>query len=150
MRYGALTMSLYKKLWLGTVLLFLLLFSGSLLVTTLSAKSYLEQQISMKNADNVAILALSLAQQVTGSGQLESVLSAQFDTGFYELIELRDPEGRIIILRQEHPPIEDAPAWFISLFSINVQEGVASVQSDRQQIGTLTLRSHSRFAYEKL
>jgi len=143
-------MSLHKKLWLAIIVLLLIVFSGSFLVTTLSAKSYLEQQISMKNADNAAALALALTQQGADEVLLELTLSAQFDTGFYELIELRAPDGKLAVLRQDEQPVEGAPAWFVSLFRLDVEDGVAAVQAGWQQVGTLTLRSHSRFAYEEL
>ncbi|MFV8818041.1 EAL domain-containing protein [Haliea sp. E17] len=143
-------MSLHSKLWLAIIGLLLIVFSGSFLVSTLSAKSYLQQQITMKNADNAAALALSLTQQGADDVLLELTLSAQFDTGFYELIELRDPEGKLKILRQDEHPVEGVPVWFMSLFPINVEDGVASVQSGWQQVGTLTLRSHSKFAYQRL
>ncbi len=143
-------MSLHTKLWLAIIVLLLAVFSGSFLVSTLSAKSYLQQQISMKNADNAAALALSLTQQGADETLLEVTLSAQFDTGFYELIELRDPEDKLMILRQDEHPIEDVPGWFMALFPINVEDGIATVQSGWQQVGTLTLRSHSKFAYGRL
>ena len=53
-------MSLYKQLWLAIVLLLTIVFSVSFLVTTLSARTYLEEQLSMKNVDNANALALSL------------------------------------------------------------------------------------------
>ena len=143
-------MTLHKKLWLAIIGLLLIVFSGSFLVTTLSAKSYLQQQISMKNADNAAALALSLTQQGADEVLLELTLSAQFDTGFYELIELRAPDGKLMILRQDNQPAGGAPSWFISLFKLNVEDGIANVQKGWQQVGTLTLRSHSKFAYERL
>ena len=143
-------MTLHKKLWLAIIGLLLIVFSGSFLVTTLSAKSYLQQQISMKNADNAAALALSLTQQGADEVLLELTLSAQFDTGFYELIELRAPDGKLMILRQDNQPASGAPSWFISLFKLNVEDGIANVQKGWQQVGTLTLRSHSKFAYERL
>lgn len=143
-------MSLHKKLWLAIIVLLLLVFSGSFLVSTLSAKSYLQQQLSMKNADNAAALALSLTQQGADEVLLELTLSAQYDTGFYELIELRDPQGKLMILRQDDQPVTDAPKWFTSLFKLNVEDGIAAVQDGWNQVGTLTLRSHSRFAYARL
>ena len=45
-------MSLFKQLWLAIVILLTLVFGGSFIVSSLSAKAYLEQQLSMKNADN--------------------------------------------------------------------------------------------------
>ena len=143
-------MSLFKQLWLAIVLLLAVIFSVSFLVTTLSAKAYLQKQLSMKNADNATALALSLTQQGADEILLELTLSAQFDTGYYELIELTDPEGKTTIRRIADQTEAGAPAWFMGLFPIQVEPGVATVQSGWKQAGTLTLLSQSRFAYEEL
>jgi len=143
-------MSLYKQLWLGVVLLLTLVFGGSFLVSSLSARAYLEQQLYMKNADNATALALSLTQQGADEILLELTLAAQFDTGFYELIELVDPEGQVSVRREDSGEITEAPGWFVKLLPIEVEPGVAQVQKEWQQLGTLTLRSHSRFAYGEL
>lgn len=143
-------MSLYKQLWLAIIFLLTLVFGGSFVVSSLSAKAYLEQQLYMKNADNAAALALSLTQQQADPVMLELVLSAQFDTGHYQLIELRSPDGALLVQREDTRPITDAPAWFTSLLPIEVEPGVAQVQQGWQQLGTLTLSSHSRFAYREL
>ncbi len=143
-------MSLYKQLWLGVVLLLALVFGGSFLVSSYSARAYLEQQLYMKNADNATALALSLTQQGADEILLELTLAAQFDTGFYELIELVSPEGQLMVRREDTQKITEAPAWFIKLLPIDVQPGMADVQKGWQQLGTLTLRSHSRFAYGEL
>ncbi|AQA18038.1 GGDEF domain-containing protein [Halioglobus japonicus] len=143
-------MSLRTKLWLAIIALLLAVFSGSFLVSMLSAKSYLEQQISMKNADNAAALALSLTQQGADEVLLELTLSAQFDTGFYELIELLSPEGEVLIRRHDTQSASEAPAWFVNAFPLNIDDGAAVIQSGWSQVGTLNLRSHSRFAYDQL
>ncbi|QFU76899.1 EAL domain-containing protein [Halioglobus maricola] len=143
-------MSLRIKLWLAIIALLLAVFSGSFLVSTLSAKSYLEQQISMKNADNAAALALSLTQQGADEVLLELTLSAQFDTGFYELIELQSPAGDTVIQRRDTQSASEAPQWFVSAFPLNIEDGIAAIQSGWTQVGTLILRSHSRFAYDQL
>jgi EAL domain-containing protein (putative c-di-GMP-specific phosphodiesterase class I)/GGDEF domain-containing protein len=143
-------MSLFKQLWLAIVLLLSLVFGGSFVVSSLSAKSYLQQQLYMKNSDNAAALALSLTQQQADGVMLELILSAQFDTGHYELVELVGPEGNLIVRREDRQAIKDAPAWFMRLLPIDVEPGIAQVQRGWQQVGTLTLRSHSRFAYKEL
>ena len=143
-------MSLYKQLWLAVIFLLTLVFVGSVIVTSLSAKTYLQQQLSMKNSDNATALALSLTQQDADEVLLELTLSAQFDTGFYELIQLTDPEGVVTILREDTQDTGDAPDWFMKLFPIEVEPGIASVMKGWQQVGLLTLRSHSRFAYAQL
>jgi len=89
----------------------LLVFGGSFLVSSLSAKAYLEQQLTMKNADNATALALSLTQQHADMVLLELTLSAQFDTGFYEMIQLVDPEGNVAIYREDTQIVDDAPHY---------------------------------------
>ena len=143
-------MSLFKQLWLAIVLLLSLVFGGSFIVSSYSAKAYLEQQLTMKNADNANALALSLTQQGADEVLLELTLAAQFDTGFYEMIQLADPEGNVSIYRVDDTPVEDAPGWFMALFPIDVEPGIAAVQKGWQQMGVITLRSHSKFAYKEL
>jgi EAL domain-containing protein (putative c-di-GMP-specific phosphodiesterase class I)/GGDEF domain-containing protein len=145
-----LNMSLQKKLWLAITLLLLLVFSASFIATTLSARSFLEQQISIKNAESATALALSLGQQDTHKAPIELALSAQFDTGLYEMIEFRDPQGRPTVLRQDERGIQEAPGWFVALFPIRAGDGTATIHSSDQQAGTLRLRNHSRFAYGHL
>ncbi len=143
-------MSLYKQLWLSIILLLALVLGVSLLVTTLSAKSYLEEQLAIKNADNANALALSLGQQGADPVLMELTLAAQFDTGFYELIELNDPDGNTLVRREDTPTSAPAPGWFMRLLPIEAAPGRATVQDGWQQAGTLTLQSHSRFAYREL
>jgi len=143
-------MSLYKQLWLAVVFLLSLVFVGSVIVSSLSAKTYLQQQLSMKNADNATSLALSLTQQEADEVMLELIISAQFDTGFYELIQLASPEGVVTISREDTQYTGDAPDWFMNLFRIEVEPGIAAVMKGWQQVGVLSLRSHSRFAYAEL
>lgn len=143
-------MSLYKQLWLAIIFLLTLVFGGSFVVSSLSAKTYLEQQLYMKNADNASALALSLTQQEADPVLLELVLSAQFDTGHYQLIELQGPEGDVLVRRESSHALTEVPEWFTRLLPIEVEPGIAQVQKGWQQIGTLTLRSHARFAYKEL
>lgn len=143
-------MSLYKQLWLAIILLLALVFGVSLFVTTLSAKGYLEKQLAIKNTDNATALALSLGQQGADEILMELTLAAQFDTGFYQLIELSDPDGNTLVRRESGIDNGAAPAWFVRLLPIDVPPGIATVQDGWKQAGTLTLQSHSRFAYREL
>ena len=52
-------MSMYRQLWLAIITSMLLALGGSLLASLLSARSYLEAQLSQKNADNATVLALA-------------------------------------------------------------------------------------------
>lgn len=144
-------MSLFRQLWLAIISLMVFIFIGSFLVSVFSARSYLEQQLSLKNIDNAESLALSISQQPNRDPvAVALVIAAQFDTGHYQLIRLVDPERRVIVEKQYTAADHDAPAWFVRLFPLHASDGIAQVQDGWRQLGTLTVISHARFAYREL
>lgn len=144
-------MSLFRQLWLAIISLMLFIFIGSFVISLLSARAYLEQQLSLKNIDNAEALALTLSQQPNKDPvAVALVISAQFDTGHYQLIRLTSPEQRVLAEHQYRGTDEETPDWFVRLFPIRANPGVAQVQDGWRQLGTLTVVSHNRFPYREL
>lgn len=143
-------MSMYRQLWLAIILSMLLALAGSLFASLLSARSYLEQQLSIKNADNASALALSLSQQNPDPVTVELAVAALFDSGHYESIRINDPHGKLMIERVAAPGNAGAPDWFVQRLPIDADPGEAQITSGWTQFGTVTLVSHSRFAYAAL
>jgi EAL domain-containing protein (putative c-di-GMP-specific phosphodiesterase class I)/GGDEF domain-containing protein len=143
-------MSLIKQLWLAVVFILVLASGGSFILSTLFSKYYLEQQLQMKNVDNVTSLALSMSQMQKDSATIDLLISAQFDSGHYQYIGLFDPNGALITERTNPRSHAEAPAWFIKLVPIEVQAGEAEIQDGWSQFGTLKLESDASFAYNKL
>lgn len=143
-------MSMYRQLWLAIIVSMLLALMGSLLASLLSARSYLEQQLSMKNADNASALALSLSQQNPDRVALELTVAALFDSGHYASIQIKDPHGKLIVERVAAQGDLGAPAWFVDRLPIRAEPGEAQITNGWTQLGTVTLVSHSRFGYQAL
>ncbi|MBB3183208.1 EAL domain-containing protein (putative c-di-GMP-specific phosphodiesterase class I)/GGDEF domain-containing protein [Halomonas fontilapidosi] len=143
-------MSLIKQLWLTIVVILLLAFGGSLFIGVSASRAYIEQEVRIKNADNANALALTMSQMPKDPVTLELLVAAQFDTGHYRRIELRDPQGEIIEQRQAGEAIEDVPAWFVDLVRFEVPPSQAVVQDGWRQFGTLTLESQHSYAYRSL
>ena len=143
-------MSMYRQFWLAIVVSTLLALLGSLLASTLSARAYLSEQLSIKNADNAAALALSLSQQNPDEVTVELTVSALFDSGHYELIRVTDPFGKTMVERLAPAGEFDVPAWFARQLPITATPGRAQISKGWQQFGAIELVSHSRFAYRAL
>ncbi|MEX1056621.1 MAG: LapD/MoxY N-terminal periplasmic domain-containing protein, partial [Natronospirillum sp.] len=144
-------MSLIKQLWIGIGLLMLLAFGGSFLVSTYSAKDYIEQQIQVKDIDNVTALALSMSQMDKDLVTLELLIAAQFDAGHYQQIVLRDNVGNPLVERYyEGEHNFSAPTWFHRAVTLETQPASALVQDGWQQFGELTVESHSGFSVDSL
>jgi diguanylate cyclase (GGDEF)-like protein len=144
-------MSLFRQLWLSIITLTVFVFLGSFLVSVLSARNYLEEQLLIKNGDNAAALALSLSQLPEKDPVTVALMvSAQFDTGHYQEIRLVDPSKQVIAEQRDATPVSGAPDWFVKLLPIRVQPGIAQVQDGWKQFATVSVLSHSQFAYREL
>ncbi|MEW5965935.1 MAG: LapD/MoxY N-terminal periplasmic domain-containing protein [Pseudomonadota bacterium] len=143
-------MTLTKQLWLAVVAIMALAFGISLGVSAWSAKSYLEDQLRLKNQDNATSLALSMSQIDKDPVMIELLLSAQFDIGHYRQIRLVSPGGEVIVDRVSDAAIGKVPAWFVDLVPLASEPGIAQVQDGWRQYGTLTVVSHNGFAYQSL
>lgn len=143
-------MSMYRQFWLAIVTSMLLALGGSLFASILSARAYLQSQLSIKNTDNASSLALSLSRGDPDPVSVELAVSALFDSGHYELIRVVDPVGKTLVERSAALGETEAPDWFVRRFPIRAEPGQAQISNGWQQFGTVTLISHSRFAYGAL
>ncbi|AXS80712.1 EAL domain-containing protein [Dechloromonas sp. HYN0024] len=144
-------MSLFRQLWLAVIASAVIAFTGSMVVSTLTARHYLERQLAIKNNDNAATLALAMSQLDKDPVTIELQISAVFDSGQYALVRLTDPDGKTMIEKAGPQNAgRNVPEWFIRLLPIESKPGQAQVSSGWNQFGTIELISHSSFAYTEL
>ena len=143
-------MSLVKQLWLAIVVVMTVAFGGSLVVSVLSARGYLEQQLQVKNIDNATSLALSLTQLDKDPVTVELQVAAQFDAGHYRFIRVTSPRGDTLVERVYEGQLEGAPQWFANLIPIQVEPGQAQIMDGWNQFGTISLASHEQYVYKSL
>lgn len=143
-------MSLMRQVWLLVLSVIALACVGSVLVSVGSARSYLENQLALKNSDNAQVLALSLSQQGGEPAMLELALAAQFDTGAYRSIRLRGSDGRVLFERVASSVAPMAPTWFVLLVPIDSHPGVAQVSDGWNALGAVEVVSQPVFAYADL
>jgi EAL domain-containing protein (putative c-di-GMP-specific phosphodiesterase class I)/GGDEF domain-containing protein len=143
-------MSMYRQIWLSIILTAVLSLAGGLLASTLSARSYLEDQLRMKNEDNAASLALSLSQRKADAMEIQVTVAALFDNGHYELIRVIDPNGKEIVSKNATSNAYDVPSWFVHSLPLISEPGHAQINNGWNQVGTITLVSSARFAYKAL
>lgn len=143
-------MSLIKQLWIAIILVMTIAFGGSMIVSVLSARHYLEQQLQVKNIDNATALALSLTQLEKDETLVGLLVAAQFDVGHYRFIRIVSPTGQTLVERVATDQKPGVPSWFIKLIPIQTAPGQALIQDGWNQYGTLTLASHDSYAYKSL
>ncbi len=157
-------MSLIKQLWIGILSLLLLALGGNFVISTLTAKTYLQEQLRLKNIDNANSLALSISQMPDQDAvTLELLITAQFDSGHYEYIIFQGTDKQTTIARHyektQTSPDKNSlhtnnnsqvPDWFAKRVNFDAAPGIAQIQNGWQQAGTLVVKSHSGYALEAL
>jgi predicted signal transduction protein with EAL and GGDEF domain len=143
-------MSMYRQLWLSILLSVLVGLGASLFAALINARGYLEAQLSMKNRDNAATLALGISQAKPEIDDVIIAVTAQYNSGQYEAIRVIDPEGKVLIEKTAPEERIDVPGWFMRWLPIRPEPGLARISSGWNEVGTLTLLSHSHFAYVAL
>lgn len=143
-------MSLMRQLWLAVIISTVMAFAGSLLVSIWSAQGYLTQQLERKNSDVASSLALSMTQQEKDPVTIELQVTALFDTGYYQLISVVDPFGKVISQRIQDKSEANVPPWFVKSFPISSKPGLAQISDGWKQYGTVKVISHTQFAYQAL
>lgn len=143
-------MSMYRQLWLAMIVSTLLALLGGLLASTQNARQYLSQQLTAKNVDNAAALALSLSRQEPDPVMVDLTVASLFDSGHYELIRVVDPAGKTMSERMAPAGQYGVPDWFVRLLPLHGEAGEASISNGWRQLGTITVISNSGVAYRSL
>ncbi len=144
-------MSLIKQLWIAVIVLITVVFISSFAISSYSARHYFSEQLHLKNIDNANVLALSMSQMEKDPILLELMIAAQFDSGHYQQIKLVQPDGTVLQQRSyDADSGNSVPQWFVRMMPLSVEPGVAQVQDNWRQFGTLYVESHSRFVYQAL
>lgn len=143
-------MSLMRRLWLSVLLAMLVGLLGCFVVSMLTAKSYLEQQLYVQASDSAASLALSMSQQSKDAAMSELLISALFDSGHFESISYRDVAGQVVVERVTAAPAPQAPRWFVALVPLQARAGEALVSDGWRQAGSLRIVASTRYAYASL
>ncbi|MGS0756972.1 LapD/MoxY N-terminal periplasmic domain-containing protein, partial [Roseateles sp. GG27B] len=143
-------MSLMRQVWLLVLAVVGLSLLGSELVSAVSVRQLMQTQLQIKNSDNAAALALALSQQRGEPELMELLISAQFDTGYYQHVLWRGADGKLAFERVSAGRPSTAPAWFVALTPITVQPGVAQVSNGWNAIGSVEVLSHSAYAHDAM
>ena len=145
-------MSLYRQLFLGLSLLFLLLLAGIAFSQFTTTRSYLveQQTIEINNAIHAVGLAISPYLEQDDIVAIESVINAMFDGSLYQKVTLELLDDNTAIERAYPAQPSDVPHWFQQWISIPTVTQQNTLTSGWLQYGKITVTSYPTLAYSKL
>lgn len=143
-------MSLFWQLRLTILLITLISFTGSLVISLFASQGYLEQQLHRKNIDSADSLAYSISHLNKDPAIIDVQVAALFDSGQYERITVSSLEGVVISERTQEAGETGVPDWFAGLYPISVQPATAQISDTWMHYGTVSVAGNTRFAHQVL
>jgi len=143
-------MSLMRQVALLLLTVLVLALGASVAVSVDAVRQTLQTQLQIKNSDNAAALALAMSQQKGDESLMSLLVSAQFDTGYYQSLRWKRADGRTVFERVSAEPLDGVPAWFVRALPIEVEPGVAQVSNGWSALGSVEVRSHTSYAHAAL
>jgi len=145
-------MSLKKQMMIFIASMLLILLAGTFTLNLSNTKSFLQDQLSSHAQDTATSLGLSLSSNADpeDTATMETMINAVFDRGYYSQIRLVDIDNKLIYQRDSTNSMEAVPIEFIEWVDLQAPTADAVVQAGWMPLGTLSVTSHTGYAYIKL
>jgi len=145
-------MSLKKQMMIFIASMLLIVLAGTFVLNIANTKNFLQDQLSSHAQDTATSLGLSLSSIAAPEdiATMETMINAVFDRGYYSQIKLVDMENKTLYQRDNAVTMEAVPTWFIEQVDLQAPTADAVVQAGWVPLGSLSVTSHTGYAYSKL
>src|SRR5487761_2681892 len=145
-------MTLFRQLFFGASLLFLLVLAGVDAIYLSNARLYLQQQLESHSQDGATSLSLWLAtvKPFDDRALIETVVNTAFDRGYYQSIRVVSVSGETLVDKELPAAQGEVPLWFTRLFPLHPPSAEALISAGWRQLGRVLVTSHPNFAYQQL
>lgn len=145
-------MTIFKQLFLGTSLAFLVVLGATETIYIRNAHKYLQEQLASHAQDTATSLGMVLSTAMAESDEVraEVTVKALFDRGYYQSIRVVNIQGKTVVLKTlEAGPI-DVPQWFVKALPMEAPSAESLISNGWRQLGRVVVASHPNFAYRQL
>ena len=145
-------MTLFKQLFIGTSIAFLLILGATETIYIRNAHKYLQEQLASHAQDAATSLGMVLPTSMADGDlvRAEVTVNALFDRGYYQTIRVIDIKGDTVILKTLSPTPAGVPQWFVDRFPLQAPSAESLVTKGWRQLGRVVVASHPNFAYKQL
>lgn len=145
-------MSLNKQMALFIASLLMILLIGTFILNLSNTKVFLQEQLRSHAQDTATSLGLSLSsiKDPKDTSSMETMINAVFDRGYYANIRLTNNDNEVIYQVTNTKKMDNVPSFFIQSIKLSAPPASALVQSGWIPVGTLTVTSHTGYAYIEL
>ena len=143
-------MTLFKQMALAISLLIIVMLGAVMAINYQSAKQDMIQSLYETTANNISTLSIKLSDAGEDSAVIASTIDAEFDSGYYKMIEFKSNDGKTNYLQIDNDPVEGVPSWFINFTAIELESVSADVSSGWNIIGVVSVTGDTGIVYKAL
>jgi len=143
-------MTLFKQMAIAISIMIIILLSSVMTINYISAKQDMVQSLYETTVNNISTLTAKLVDASEDNAFLVSTIDAEFDSGYYKLIDYKSNDGKSDYLQIDNDPIEGIPPWFINFTNIKLESVSADVSSEWNIIGVVTVAGDTGIIYKAL
>lgn len=145
-------MTLFKQLFLGASIAFLVVLGATEGVYIKNAHKYQQEELASHSQDAATSLGMVLPPAMADGDLIraEVTVNAMFDRGYYQSIRIVDTKGETLLLKTLPPAPADVPQWFVRVLPLEAPVAESLISKGWRQMGRVVVSSHPNFAYKQL
>ncbi|MFN7097074.1 MAG: LapD/MoxY N-terminal periplasmic domain-containing protein, partial [Gammaproteobacteria bacterium] len=144
-------MTLRKLLSIVTIIIFLIMFSGSWLMSMHNFRLFLQNSVQTQTVNTANALAFSLSEVGNiQNTEAQTMVDAIFETGNYHSILLLKSNNTLVFSRVHENSQITVPHWFQEAFPLDTKPASAMISKGWAQVGTVQVYPEISLAYQQL
>ncbi len=145
-------MTLFKQLFWGTSIAFLIVLGATETIYIRNAHKYLQEQLASHAQDAATSLGMVLPTAMADGDvvRAEVTVNAVFDRGYFQSIRVVNINGETVVLKTLPTAPADVPQWFVNVLPLDTPSAESLISKGWRQLGRVVVSSHPNFAYKQL
>ncbi|MDQ7045551.1 MAG: diguanylate cyclase [Sulfurimonas sp.] len=143
-------MTLFKQMALAVSFIIIIMLAAVMAINYYSAKQDMIQSLYETTVNNISTLTNKLADASEEPALLVTTIDAEFDSGYYKMIDYKSNDGATDYLQIDSDPVEGVPLWFINFTSIELESVSADVSTGWNMVGVVSVTGDTGVVYKAL
>lgn len=145
-------MTLFKQLFLGTSITFLVVLGATETIYIRNAHKYLQEELASHAQETATSLGMVLATAMAENDvvRAEVTVNALFDRSYYQSIRVVNIRGETVVLKTLPAAHVGVPLWFVKALPLDAPSAESLISKGWRQLGRVVVSSHTNFAYRQL
>ncbi|HIC12283.1 MAG TPA: hypothetical protein EYO75_02715, partial [Sulfurimonas sp.] len=143
-------MTLFKQLALVVSMIIIVMLGAVMYINYTSAKQDMIDSLYQSTVNNISTLSSKIADAKGHEALTITTIDAEFDAGYYMLIEFTSNDGLFHYKQIDDNVVEGVPPWFMKYTDIKVVKVTSDVSLGWEMFGEVTVMGDIGVVYKAL